>query len=237
MSDKSPIIVAIDTPDVDRAKRILQETCPYVGCFKIGLEFFSAQGISGVDALRNHVPGIDLFLDLKLHDIPNTVAGAARTLARLEPRFLTVHASGGGAMVAAARDALPTTNITAVTVLTSLDQEELTRLGLSFPIPAWTTSLAANAIENGAKSLVSSPHEVASLRANFGSSITLITPGVRPVEQSESSADDQKRVMTPIAALRAGANFLVIGRPITAAKEPGAAAAKILQEISSIDLH
>lgn len=230
MRNSSPIIVAIDTTDLGQAIGIAQATFDRVACIKLGLEFWSARGIEGVREVLKQVPGVDLFLDLKLHDIPNTVRGAATALRELQPRFLTVHASGGAAMIEAAVQSLPETAITAVTVLTSLDQGEVGRIGIELPIETWTEKLAAHSIAAGARAIVSSPWEIATLRESLGKEITLITPGVRP-NDSKNLSDDQKRVMTPAQALQAGANYLVIGRPITQSSNPRNALLSILADI------
>ena len=234
MSDKSPIIIAIDTTEIDKGRDLLKKVQPYVSVFKVGLEFFLAHGADGVEKLRNEAPNLDLFLDLKLHDIPNTVRGAANAIARLAPTFLTVHASGGGPMIQSAAVALPETKITAVTVLTSLDKGEFGHMGFSEEIAELTSSLARNAVENGARALVCSPLEVSRLRNELGNDVVLITPGVRPNEQASGAAkgDDQKRTMTPREAIASGADFLVIGRPISASENPAEAARKILNELA-----
>ena len=146
MNAKSPLIIAIDTPEIEHASLLLEETSPFLGAYKLGLEFFLANGIDGVARLRQKFPNVPLFLDLKLHDIPNTVKGACLSIKKLSPYFLTVHASGGAAMVEAAAQVLPDTFITAVTVLTSLDSQELTNVGIHQEIPALTVSMAANEI-------------------------------------------------------------------------------------------
>ena len=167
---------------------------------------------------------VSVFLDLKLHDIPATVAGAARAVARLRPSLLTVHAAAGAAAIRAAADAIPATRIVAVTVLTSLSEADLGHVGLAGPVGDAVRRLAVLAVEAGARGLVCSPHEVAAVRAEVGDEIMLITPGVRP---AGADANDQARVATPEDALRSGADLLVIGRPITGAADPGAAAATI----------
>lgn len=234
MSDKSPIIIAIDTTEIDKARDLLKRVHPFVSVFKIGLEFFLAHGAYGVDRLRNEAPNLDLFLDLKLHDIPNTVKGAANAIARLAPTFLTVHASGGSAMIQSAAGALPGTQITAVTVLTSLDRSEFRHMGLAQEIAELTSSLARNAVENGARALVCSPLEVSRLRNELGDEVVLITPGVRPNDQVSraTTGDDQKRTMTPREAIASGADYLVIGRPISASENPADAARRILEELA-----
>jgi orotidine-5'-phosphate decarboxylase len=168
--------------------------------------------------------GVDVFLDLKLHDIPATVGGAARAVAKLRPDLLTVHAAAGPAAIKAAVQALPDTKIVAVTVLTSLDDADLDEIGLAGPVADAACRLAALAVRAGARGLVCSPREVAAVRAEVGPDITLVTPGVRPAGQA---SDDQARVATPQQALRDGADLLVIGRPITTAADPGSAAATI----------
>ncbi len=224
---KAPIAVALDAPDLDTAARWSQAVSPHVAVVKVGLELFCRFGPDVVNVVRG-ASNVGLFLDLKLHDIPATVAGAARAVAGLRPRFLTVHASGGPAMVRAAVEAAPEVDIAAVTVLTSLGAGDLEVIGLAGqPVDA-ARRLAALAVGAGAKALVCSPQEVAVIRAEVGPDITLITPGVRP---AGSATQDQARVATPAAALAAGADLLVVGRPITGADDPGAAAALIAAEL------
>ena len=220
---KAPIAVALDAPDVETAARWAQAVTPYVSVVKVGLELFCRTGPSVVETVRGGT-GVGLFLDLKLHDIPNTVAGAARSVARLKPRYLTVHASGGADMVRAAVEAAPDVTIAAVTVLTSLDQSTLDQVGLAGPPSDAVRRLAVLAVKAGAGALVCSPQEVALVRAEVGPDVVLITPGVRP---AGADAQDQARIATPEQALRDGADLLVIGRPITGADDPGAAAARI----------
>jgi orotidine-5'-phosphate decarboxylase len=219
----APIAVALDAPDLDSARRWATAVQRYVQVVKIGLEMFCRHGPDGVAAVRE-VTSAGLFLDLKLHDIPATVAGAARSVAPLRPHYLTVHAAGGAEMVRAAVEAAPEVMIAGVTVLTSLDQDDLAAVGLAGPPRDAVRRLAALAVAAGARAVVCSPHEVAAVRAEVGPGVTLITPGVRPVG---TSAQDQARVATPREAMDAGADLLVIGRPITAAADPGAAAAEI----------
>jgi orotidine-5'-phosphate decarboxylase len=220
---KAPIAVALDAPDVETAARWAQAVTPYVAVVKVGLELFCRSGPSVVETVRGGT-GVGLFLDLKLHDIPNTVAGAARSVARLKPKYLTVHATGGADMVRAAVDAAPDVTIAAVTVLTSLDEMTLEQIGLAGPASDAVRRLAALAVGAGAGALVCSPQEVAAVRAEVGPDVVLITPGVRP---AGSDAQDQARIATPEQALKNGADLLVIGRPITGASDPGAAAATI----------
>lgn len=221
--DKAPIAVALDAPDAETAARWAQAVVPHVAVVKVGLELFCRTGPSVVQSVRG-ASGTELFLDLKLHDIPNTVAGAVRAVHRLKPRYLTVHATGGAAMVRAAVDAAEGITIAAVTVLTSMDDEALDGVGLAGPSLDAVRRLATLAVTAGAGALVCSPVEVAAVRAEVGEGIVLITPGVRP---AGADAQDQARVATPEQALADGADLLVIGRPITGAADPGAAAAQI----------
>ncbi|HWH27636.1 MAG TPA: orotidine-5'-phosphate decarboxylase [Mycobacteriales bacterium] len=225
---RAPVAVALDAPDLDTAARWAQAVTPHVQVVKVGLELFCRVGPSVVDVVRG-ASGVDLFLDLKLHDIPNTVAGAARSVARLSPTYLTVHASGGPQMVRAAVEAVPGVRIAAVTVLTSLTPQTLDEIGLAGPPLDAVRRLAALSVGAGARALVCSPHEVAAVRAEVGEGITLITPGVRP---EGSAVQDQARVATPRQALADGADLLVVGRPITGAPDPGAAAAALAAELS-----
>jgi orotidine-5'-phosphate decarboxylase len=219
----APIAVALDAPSLDTAARWANLVTPHVSTVKIGLELYLRYGPEAVASVRG-ASNVAVFLDLKLNDIPATVAGAARSVARLRPELLTVHAVGGMAAVRAAVEAAPDTKIVAVTVLTSLGDADLERLGVAGPVGDAVRRLAALAVEAGARGLVCSPREVAAVRAEVGPGITLITPGVRP---AGSEANDQARIATPEEALRAGADLLVIGRPITGAADPGAAAAAI----------
>jgi orotidine-5'-phosphate decarboxylase len=220
---RAPIAVALDAPDAETAARWARAVTPHVAVVKVGLELFCRVGPSIVDSVRGG-SGAELFLDLKLHDIPNTVAGAVRSVARLKPRYLTVHATGGVEMVRAAVDASDGVTIAAVTVLTSMSDATLEAVGLAGPPLDAVRRLAALAVGAGAGALVCSPHEVAAVRSEVGSDVVLITPGVRP---AGADAQDQARVATPQQALADGADLLVIGRPITGAADPGAAAARI----------
>jgi orotidine-5'-phosphate decarboxylase len=217
----APIAVALDGPDLATITAWAGAAGPYVSTMKVGLETYLRDGDASVQATRAAARGRDIFLDLKLHDIPNTVAGAARSVAYLAPAYLTVHATGGAAMVRAAVEALPDTKVTAVTVLTSLSEDDLTSVGLIGPALDAVRRLAALAVGAGARAVVCSPHEVAAVRAEVGPGITLVTPGVRP---AGSARGDQARVATPEQALADGADLLVIGRPITAAPDVAAAA-------------
>jgi orotidine-5'-phosphate decarboxylase len=219
----APIAVALDAPDLETAARWAGLVTPHVSTLKIGLELYLRYGPEVVASVRG-ASGVQIFLDLKLHDIPATVAAAARAVARLRPALLTVHAAAGPAAIRAAAEASPGTRVVAVTVLTSLGEADLRRIGLAGPASDAVRRLAALAVESGASGLVCSPQEVAAVRAEVGDDILLITPGVRP---AGADTHDQARVATPEEALRAGADLLVIGRPITGAADPGAAAGAI----------
>ena len=219
----APIAVALDAADLETAARWAALVTPHVSTVKVGLELYLRYGPDVVASVRG-ASGVKVFLDLKLHDIPATVAGAARAVGRLKPAYLTVHAGGGPAMIRAAVEAAPQTKIAAVTVLTSLSEADLTGLGLAGPALDAARRLSALAVGAGAQAIVCSPMEVAAVRAEVGPEVTLITPGVRP---RGSAVQDQARVATPEEALSAGADLLVIGRPITGAPDPGAAAAGI----------
>jgi orotidine-5'-phosphate decarboxylase len=222
----NPVFVALDTPSRDIAGELARSLKPFVGGVKLGLEFYGANGPDGVRAIVS--TGIPVFLDLKLHDIPNTVAGAMKALAPLGATILNVHASGGAAMMRAAAEAARTSErrakIIAVTVLTSLEDRDLAEMGLSGTALAQAVRLAVLARDSGLDGVVCSPHEIAAVRAACGTGFLIVTPGVRP---AGGDLGDQKRVMTPQEAVRAGADILVIGRPITAAADPLQAARHI----------
>jgi len=227
---RAPIAIALDAPELETLRAWVAQTSAYVTTMKVGLEVFCRDGHAAVTAAREAATSpVDIFLDLKLHDIPATVAGAARAVSSLQPRFLTVHASGGPAMIAAAAQALPDTLITAVTVLTSLDDSDLKAIGLAGPSESAVVRLAKMATEAGARALVCSPQEVAAVRLAVGAGIVLITPGVRP---AGGASDDQRRVATPEQAIADGADLLVIGRPITAAADVSLAARTIAASVS-----
>jgi orotidine-5'-phosphate decarboxylase len=232
MAGHAPIAVALDAPDLETAARWAALVTPHVSTVKIGLELYLQYGPQAVASVRG-ASGVDIFLDLKLHDIPATVAGAAKAVARLRPALLTVHAAAGPAAIRAAAEAAPDTQVVAVTILTSLGEADLRAIGLGGPVSDAARRLAALAVEAGARGLVCSPQEVAALRAEVGDDIALITPGVRP---AGSAFHDQARVATPEEALRAGADLLVIGRPITGAADPGAAAAAIAASLRRVEV-
>jgi orotidine-5'-phosphate decarboxylase len=218
----SPIYVALDTPDIDRALEIAEAVRGHAGGVKLGLEFFSAHGPEGVRRVGEL--GLPIFLDLKLHDIPNTVAKATAALAPLHPAILTVHAAGGREMLRAAKAAAgPATKVVGVTVLTSLDDSDLAAAGVSGSPADQVARLAALARDSGVDGIVCSGAEVAAARVAWADGF-FVVPGVRP---AGADVGDQKRVVTPAQALGDGASVLVIGRPITGAADPGQAAAEI----------
>ena len=225
---KAPIAVALDAPDLTTMSAWAEQVSPHVQVLKVGLEVFLRDGHTSVTSVRE-VSDCDIFLDLKLHDIPATVAGAAKSVAALKPKYLTVHASGGQDMVKAAADALPDTLVTAVTILTSLDQDQLAAMGFAGNAQDIVVNLARQAVDAGARAIVCSPQEVAAVRSAVGADVVLITPGVRP---AGSDAGDQKRIATPQQALADGANILVIGRPITGAPDLAVAAQTIAQSLN-----
>ena len=218
---KAPIILAVDTPELETAISWVKATQESVSVYKLGLEFFLTFGSDGVKAIKD-VTDSEIFLDLKLHDIPHTVSGAAKAVSHLAPRFLTVHASGGEAMIKAAVHASPGTHITGVTILTSLSEEDVTNIGFKHNALDSAVGLATIAVNAGASAIVCSPLEIAAIRAAVGTSPIIITPGVRPADSA--SGDDQVRTMTPKAAITSGANYVVIGRPITQSWSQGSAA-------------
>ena len=219
---RSPIFVAIDTPDLERAKAIATRVRNHVGGIKLGLEFFCANGRHGVREMAELQ--LPIFLDLKFHDIPNTVGKAIQALRPLEPAVLTVHAAGGRAMMEDAKAAAPSgTKVVAVTVLTSLDSSDLESIGLAADPHAQVERLTALAREAGLDGVVCSGNEVAAAKRLWPDGF-FVVPGVRP---AESHVGDQKRVMTPRKALDAGASILVVGRPITQAEDPDLAARAI----------
>jgi orotidine-5'-phosphate decarboxylase len=222
----NPVFVALDTTDLDYARVLAERVRGHIGGLKLGLEFFSAHGPDGVRAFEG--AGLPIFLDLKFHDIPNTVAGAVRAAAQLGISILNVHAQGGAAMmraaVEAARSVAPSTRVIAVTMLTSLSDEDLPSVGLAPPVADQVLRLAALAQQCGLDGAVCSAHEIARLRSELGPDFLLVVPGIRP---AGSRTGDQRRVMGPAEALGAGADVLVIGRPITASQDPGLAARDI----------
>ena len=234
---RNPIIAALDVPTAEQAVKLAEQVSPAVGGFKIGMELFTAGGPEVVRRIRG--TGVSVFLDLKFHDIPNTVANAVAAAVRLDVQMLTVHASGGVEMLQAAEKAAEETAweigkspplVLAVTILTSLDSNALSVIGLDPNVGRQVRRLANMANTAGLRGLVCSPLEVAELRQTFPRSMQLVTPGIR---LTSNPADDQKRTLNPREALSAGANWLVIGRPIFAAENPRAAAEAILESLGS----
>lgn len=225
----NPIIAALDVPTADAALALAAAVAPAVGAFKIGKELFVSAGPDIVRHVRD--TGAEVFLDLKFHDIPNTVAKAVASAARLDVQLLTVHASGGTAMLRAAQEAAGENGplILGVTVLTSMDENDLAELGIQKSPGEQVQHLAQLATSAGLRGLVCSPMEIAPLREILPAEIQLVTPGIRP---AGADAGDQKRVLTPGEALAAGANRLVIGRPIYAAENPRTAAEAILESLT-----
>ena len=230
---------ALDARDRPTVERLADLLAPAVGGLKLGLEYFCAHGPEGIGAVR--AAGPPLFLDLKLHDIPNTVAGAVRSVVALEPHYLTIHTAGGLAMMRAAREAaedeaarqdVAPPRLLGVTVLTSLDEAELARQGIGGTAHDQVLRLAGLAHEAGLAGVIASPHEIAALRAQHGAGFDIVVPGIRPASGDGSGKADQARVATPADAARAGATALVVGRPITQAPDPLAAARAIVREIA-----
>jgi orotidine-5'-phosphate decarboxylase len=221
------IFCAIDTDNLDKALLLVRQIAPITGGIKLGLEFFNTHGPQGIDKIIHEAPEAALFIDLKFHDIPNTVAGAVRTLSkRFRPAYINVHASGGLDMMKAARDACdPDVKLLAVTVLTSLDERSLATIGYQEGLSDRVSQMALLAKEAGASGVVCSSHEIQTLRHSCGRDFVLMVPGIRPLD---TDRNDQKRVMTPQHAIELGATHLVIGRPITKADDPAAAAKALL---------
>ncbi|MCB9979062.1 MAG: orotidine-5'-phosphate decarboxylase [Rhodospirillales bacterium] len=236
---KPEIFCALDTTDIEKAKTLAGSISSVCG-LKLGLEFFNAHGPQGIRAVMESAPDGVLFLDLKFHDIPNTVAGAVRAVMPLAPHYFNVHASGGTEMMRAALDAaqgetarlgVSPPKLLAVTVLTSLGDSELEAVGQARPASDQVRRLADLAQRSGLDGVVCSAHEIVALRAACGPDFVLMVPGIRPVG---ADLGDQKRVMTPAAAMQAGASHLVIGRPVTGAADPAEAARGILRSIHEV---
>ena len=231
MSEANPICVALDTPDIARAQTLARQLRPHVGYLKIGMEFFYAHGSRGYEAVA--AAGLPIFLDLKLHDIPNTVAEGMRSLMRLSPSpaLINLHASGGMAMMQAAAEAVGgRAKLIAVTLLTSLSNDDIWAAGFDAEMDtgAHAAALAKLAKSAGLDGVVCSTHDLAGIRAATGPELLTVVPGIRP---TENAVHDQKRVATPKSAIAAGADILVIGRAITGAADPAAAAQKILEDL------
>jgi len=232
----NPLICALDTTDAGQAATLAAQLKDHVGAVKLGLEFFTANGAAGVRQITDQKAPV--FLDLKFHDIPNTVAKAIKATAGINTFMLTVHVAGGRAMLQAAIDASMEVAamtgkerplVVGVTVLTSLDQDDLTMIGVRDPLHEQVKRLADLAQSSGLDGVVCSPYEIAALREHCGGDFTLVVPGIRP---SGGTKGDQKRVMTPREALERGADFLVVGRPITEAPDPVRAAQELYQSLA-----
>jgi orotidine-5'-phosphate decarboxylase len=227
---RSQLIVALDVADREAALKAVAKLSGRVGYFKLGLEIFTREGPRLVEEIRDR--GEKIFLDLKFHDIPNTVRGAVRSACRLGIQMLTVHASGGAPMLAAAcQEALASAApplVLAVTALTSLSQEDVNRLGVNSPIDQWVGQLAETAYGAGIRGLVASTRELPLLRKKFPADLKLVIPGIRP---AGADLQDQSRAATPAEAIRSGADYIVVGRPILQAPDPVVAADAILAEI------
>lgn len=235
MPDATIIFCAIDTPDVEEACELSKEISPVTGGIKLGLEFFNYNGPAGIEKILKAAPDTQLFIDLKFHDIPNTVAGAVRSIcSHFQPEYLNVHASGGLNMMQAAQKACETTSkgatkLLAVTILTSLDQTALDQIGYQKDSVAERVSnLVQLTKDAGLSGVVCSSHEISTIREHHGKEFALMVPGIRP---EGSAPSDQSRIMTPSEALEKGASHLVIGRPITGAENPAQAAQDILDSL------
>jgi orotidine-5'-phosphate decarboxylase len=230
MNARDRLIVALDVPKADEARALVDRLAGHVGLFKVGSQIFTA---AGPELVREIVArGQKVFLDLKFHDIPKTVAGAVASASRLGVSLVDVHGLGGRAMVEAAAGALPAmgTRLLAITILTSHDEETLDEIGVNGSMAESVRRLALLAKEAGADGVVASPHEVAIVREACGSGFLIVTPGIRP---AGAALGDQARAATPAAALAAGADYLVVGRPITEAADPAAAADAIVREMET----
>jgi orotidine-5'-phosphate decarboxylase len=227
----NPVFVALDTPDLPRALALTKAVRPHVGGLKVGLELITALGPSGIREIVSL--GLPVFADVKFHDIPNTVAGAAREITKLGIAMFNVHASGGEAMLRAARDAAasvnPNVKVIAVTVLTSMGDDDLSSIGQGDSVALQVARLARLAKDCDLDGVVCSPREIEVVRRACGPNFLIATPGVRP---AGTAMEDQRRVTTPLEAVRAGADILVIGRPFTASADPAMAAAAIAEEVA-----
>lgn len=221
------LIIALDVGTRAEAISLALELAPFAGWMKIGLQLFTAEGPDLVRAIQE--TGASAFLDLKLHDIPNTVARAVESAAQLDVQMLTLHLSGGGEMIRAAVGAAPASLLLlGVTVLTSANAENLRAIGLSDDVHAHVARLAKLGVEGGIRGLVTSAHEISTIRRTFGTDVKLVVPGIRP---AGSVPHDQKRTMTPAEAVAAGADYLVVGRAITGSSDPAGVAQRILEEM------
>jgi orotidine-5'-phosphate decarboxylase len=238
---KNPLIIALDVDTMEEAGNLVNRLYPYAGAFKVGLQLYNSAGPQVLKWLKQK--NIPVFVDLKLHDIPNTVAAAAKVLTRYGASILNVHAAGGSSMMRAAAEAVrkeAAVNgterplVTAVTVLTSIDQETFSNeVGIPGLLQERVTAWARLARESDLDGVVASPQEITAIRKACGRDFVIITPGVRP---AGSAANDQKRTMTPAEAIKLGATYLVVGRPVTAAPDPVKAIREILKEISPVEV-
>lgn len=228
ISSREQLIVALDVSSPAEAQRIVAALGESVGLYKVGMQLYTAAGSAVVRDLIS--AGKKIFLDLKYHDIPNTVSAAVREAAELGVSMLTVHASGGSKMLKAASDAKGPVQVLAVTVLTSMSEDDLRQIGVRVPLAEQVVDLASMALDAGCDGVVSSAREVKCLRERLGRGFLIVTPGVRPAGVAHG---DQARVVTPAEAISAGSTHIVIGRPITAAADPAREAEKILKEIAS----
>jgi orotidine-5'-phosphate decarboxylase len=228
---RSRLIVPLDVPDRPSALAMVDRLSGHVGLFKIGLELFTREGPRMVEEIRSR--GEKIFLDLKLHDIPNTVRGAVRSASRLGIQMLTIHASGGSNMLTAACEEAASSAspplLLAVTALTSLSDEEIRKLGIHASVEQWVEKLAGLAQDSGIRGLVASSQELPMLRVKFGKCMQFVIPGIRP---AGAALQDQSRTATPGEAIRGGANYIVVGRPILQNSDPARAADAIVEEIS-----
>jgi orotidine-5'-phosphate decarboxylase len=230
---RTRLIVALDVPDRSSALKSVDQLAGHVGYFKLGLEIFTREGPSLVQEILDR--GEKVFLDLKLHDIPNTVRGAVRSACRLGVHMLTLHASGGAKMLKAASEEAQSFNspplLLAVTALTSLSEEEARKIGITESIEGWVGKLADLAHQSGIRGIVASSKELPMLRNKFADAMELVIPGIRP---AGADLQDQSRTATPEEAIRAGASYIVVGRPILQALDPAQAADAIVEEIREV---
>ena len=230
MNTPPKIFCALDTSDLDQARRWASQIGPVTGALKLGMEFVNSFGPQGIETVQNAAPDADLFIDLKFHDIPNTVAGAVRTIcSNFAPAYLNVHAAGGQAMMEAAKNACgANSKLLAVTILTSLNDEELQKIGYQNNVRDQVVKMAKLTKTSGLDGIVCSALEIESIRVSLGGNFELMVPGIRPAGSAKA---DQKRIMTPKDAVQKGATHLVIGRPITSADDPTKAAQDILENL------
>ncbi len=228
--NNNPIFCAIDTSNIDTATNLVNQIKPYIGGIKLGLEFFTSCGISGCHSMKEF--DLPLFIDLKLHDIPNTVSSALKGIFSLEPKYTTLHISGGSEMLKTSvnlkNELKSKTNLLGVTILTSFDDSTIDELGFGSSVKHSIEQLTSIAHECGLDGIVCSPQEVSKIKENYKNKLKLIVPGIR---SGNNDSDDQKRTLSAKEAINAGADILVVGRPITKAKDPVKAAENLLQEI------